>query len=243
MTADEVAVTTVIDLDDLATWPDSVLAWASDWAKRPLSLDPVPGVLMEHDDELRQLLAGHKVLAYHCTRQLDYEIGGVRSQGLRRLSPELVADRLRGACERGFLTPDQHASLSMTTVFALGEQENREGQICLILGRSTLDREAHGCAPLLETWGGEGIYWGAPERDPLLQSLGRPAIVVAGIDLDDREKAWAFCLGASFVAKLRGEEEMAGAEIFYRADIPAEDIFDIWQPGSPEYDQHVDLPR
>jgi hypothetical protein len=230
-----------IDLDKPTTWPEPVAAWVRHFIDRGQSIDAMSTELIEREDELRSLLGSEKLLAYHCTRLLDSEVAAIRERGLRRLSPELVAERLRAASDGGHLTDDELDRLAARTVFALGEQEHREGQVCLILGRSVLD-DGHGCAPLLRTWGGEGIYWGArAELEDRLVQIGRPAIAVVRIEVRDGERAWTYSLGSHFVARLRGDSP--GADLFYRDDVPAEDVLDFWQPGDSEYDRHQALPQ
>lgn len=226
----------VVDVDNPVTWPQPVADWVRDWVEHPGSLGEMSTGLIEREGEL---LAGQKVLTYHCTRLLDGEVAAIRRDGLRELSSALIADRIEQALAGGFISDEEAAKLGARHVFALDAAEHREGQVCLILGRSVLDQETHGCAPLLETWGGEGIYWGARELEERLREIGRPSIVVAGIDL---ERAWTYCLARPFVGSLSGNE-WPGADIFYRAAVLPEDVLEIWQPGVPEYDRHTNLPQ
>lgn len=198
--------------------------------------------LVEQEHELRTLLAGHKVRAYHCTCLLEHEIAGVRDHGLRRLTPDLIAERIAAAHAVGALDDDLRDALSGRTVFDLESAEHREGRVCTVLGRTPFNDAAYGAAPLLEIWGGEGIYraWDFTPTEDALKQIGRPAIVVCRIDTSDAERAWTYCLALPFVTQLRGGKP--DAEVHYMADVAAEDVLDIWQPGHPEYDRHADLP-
>jgi len=235
--------TATVDVEDPTTWPEPVREWVRRQAEQPeITVDPPAASLMEQEHELRALLAGHKVRAYHCTRLLEHEIAGVRDHGLRRLTPTLIAERIAAAHAAGALGDDLRGALSGRTVFDLEGAEHREGRVCTVLGRTPFDDAAYGAAPRLEIWGGEGIYraWDFTPTEEELKRIGRPAMVVCRIDVSDAERAWAYCLALPFVARLRGEKP--DCEVHYMADVPGEDVLAIWQPGDPEYDRHDDLP-
>jgi hypothetical protein len=238
----------VVNLDDRRTWPSGVLQWATEHAKRidvaaGEYTSDLPGVLLEHEPELRALLEGQKLLAFHCTRLLDYEAIWIREEGLRRLTPDLVDRRIDGAFERGYISEEERERLRVNTVFALNEERHREGQVCLVIGRDAFDDEIRGCQPLLLSWGGEAIYWGA-RQDRAAPRLGRPAIVVVRVDPSvDRETLRTFPgLGNLFVGALVGSERLF-ADGFFRRDISAAEVVGIWRPGDAEYDRHSQLPR
>jgi hypothetical protein len=100
----------------------------------------------------------------------------------------------------------------------------------------------------MATWGGEAIYFDFPGRNNMppstLSKLGKPTVVVAGLDLSQGRRphmVWPGVLN-SFVARyLRFER--CDSEVHYFSDIRPEHILDLWQPGHPEYDTHPDLPR
>jgi hypothetical protein len=232
-----------VDVDNAATWPTEVREWASGWADRPgLSLDPGPVDLLEREPELRAHLVGHKVLAFHCTRLLEHEVTAIRQHGLRQLTTDLIADRIAGAHAAGAIDGELRDLLASKNALEWWNAESRENQVCAVLGRGTLDEEADGVSSFLETWGGEGIYfaWDQTPTEDGLKQLGRPAIVVIRLDLTDGERAWCYSLGRPFVEQLIGSEPKA--EIFYKGDVPAEDVLAIWQPGDLEYDRHHRLP-
>ena len=121
----------------------------------------------------------------------------------------------------------------------------REDQVCLILSRRVFVEEVLGCESLLSIWGGEGIYITADDMWSELRELGRPAIVVAAIDLSSER-------GIKHVARAQVQKVFVGieldlqlaiADVFYRTPVPPEDILDVWHPGDEEYDRFSDLPR
>ena len=72
--------------------------------------------------------------------------------------------------------------------------------------------------------------------------MGRPAVVVADIDLT---AGWETHLVTPALQQLFVGRylDLEGVEcsVHYSQPVPARDIVDIWQPGQAEYDQFEDL--
>lgn len=233
----------VVDPSVPATWPRPALEFARAEAERlrgttQFSLDLA--LSLDSENEFRDLM-GDRVIAYHATRLMPHEVLDVRRKGLRRLTPELVSSRIDAAVKAAELTADQAAKARRGTVYAIKNQQHREHQVCFVIGRDVLDDDADGLVPLLSTWGGEAIR-GGPDTTGAM-TVGRPAIVVAALDLRPPQKlsSWT-SLQKVCVGTLLGTES-TGAELHYYSDIPGERIVDIWQPGHPEYDRHDGLSR
>jgi hypothetical protein len=234
-----------IDVDSPATWPEQTHRRAADYAERFAGTTEYPGDLavpLEQEDDFRASFSTRKLLAYHCTRLLPHEIDAIRATGLRRLDKRLIDDRVAAAVASGALTPEARAFAETRNVYASGNERYRTDQICFVLGRSTFDEDPGGCDALLRYWGGEAMR-GGPDDAPLLDALGTPAIVVAQLNLtgSHRHSRTGPPLGKLFVATLLGLRRR-GADVFYRDDVPGEDILDIWVPGQPQYDRHRELP-
>lgn len=234
-----------IDVDSPATWPDETRRWAADDAQRLAATTQHPGDLaapLEQEDNFRATFGTRKLLAYHCTRLLPHEMDAVRDRGLRRLDEHLVRDRIAAAAGSGALAAEVRAFAEARNVYAIGDDRHRENQTCFVLGRSAFDEDPGGCDALLRYWGGEAMR-GGPADAPLLQALGTPAIVVAQLDLTSshRHSCTGPPLRKLFVATLLGLAHR-WADVFYRDDVPGEDVLDIWSPGDPQYDLHPELP-
>jgi hypothetical protein len=234
-----------IDLDDEDSWPDASREWAERVAHRlagsteyllDLSIE------LKEEDQFRRTLGSRRVLAYHCTRLLSYEVDDVRNQGLRPLTEQLVRQRVAAADARGLLSDAVRRRALSGNVFALGNARSRTDRTCLVVGRSIFDEDPHGLIPLLRHWGGEAIRDG-PSEQPLLANLGVPTIVAATLDLTrPHDDPHSFPpLANLFVGTMLGLEQRA-AEIHYRRPITGDAIHAIWQPGDPEYDRHPQLP-
>ena len=83
-----------VDLDDVATWPSAVIAYADEWARALRGTTRFAGDLdvpLHEADDFRLLFRGHPLRAIHCTRLLAHERSWIRDRGLRVASPERVA--------------------------------------------------------------------------------------------------------------------------------------------------------
>jgi len=242
-------MTSTIDVDDRTTWPSQVVDNVDKWVEQYKGTTEYTSDLalpLEAEDEFRELLSGRLLRAYHCTRLLPHEVRMIENAGLRPLSADLLHDRINSAHEAGAIGPDDARELRAAHVFVTGRQRYRENQVCLILSKSMFLHNRHGCDPLLQTWGGEGIYMSYKAERLLdrLKGLGKPTVVVALLDLGGRGSPhYVFpALHKVFVgAALRLSD--VGADVFYKAPVPPEHIERILQPGEPNYESLGDLPR
>lgn len=180
-----------VDVDNPETWPEEVRKVASRWAeqcrgKTEYTVDlPLASGL---ERPFRELLAGHLLRGYHYTRLLPHEHAMILNEGLRILSCELLEERIDTAYRVGAISGHERDAMSKAHVFAQGEQNNREGQVCLVLSRRVFERDPSACLPLLTTWGGEGLYRSSGAESLLnrLAELGAPANVVALFEVGGR---------------------------------------------------------
>jgi hypothetical protein len=223
-------MTRPVDVDDPNTWPEAVCDVVSRWAEQcrgateytvdlPLKLGLEASFL--------ELLAGHFLRGYHYTRLLPHEHAMIRNEGLRILSPDLLSNRIEAASTAGEISAHEAMVLSGAHVFASGEHQYREGQVCLVLSRRVFERDPDACLPLLTTWGGEGLYMsaGAVSHKNRLSELGSPVVVTALFKVGSTApKSNVFpAIHKVFVGASLGLCDVGG-DVFYRASIPSKDI-------------------
>ena len=234
----------VVDIDDRATWPACVTEMVTHWAEEcegstTYTLDlPLPP---ESEDELRKHLTGRMLRAYHCTRLLPHEVHMVRKNGLQLLTADLILDRIKVAQEVGAISGRDAESLRGAHVFATGQHQGRENQVCLTLSRGIFQEDPGACRPLLSIWGGEGIYMSSRSdiQNKRLRILGVPTVVVALIDIGLSMMFPA--VHKVFVGAVLGLPRNS-ADVFYRATIPPHHIEQILQPGDEAYRALGSLP-
>lgn len=236
----------IIDIDDQSSWPAAISEWIqarTDQLKGTTEYTSDLAVSAGEEESFRRLFAGHLIRAYHCTRLLEHEVQMIRDHGLRMTTEELVVERITQARAHGAISDEVAETLLHHHLFAINAAAYRDGQVCLILSRRVFDYDVHGVEPLLGTWGGEIIYRGTSHR-PELRQLGKPAIVVAHLDIaggDRRHPVYTF-LPRVFVGAALDLPD-AYADVLYRASVPAAHIEAIWQPGDQEYNRYPKLPQ
>jgi hypothetical protein len=245
----------IVEIDRPADWPADVKAYiqalaetvpghVTDGGDLPYEVD-----LTGRDIELRDLLADRWLRSFHATRLLDYEVEDVQASGLRVLTQSLVEDRQDKALANEVITRAEHAALRESSVFTVDDRTlpYRVGKVCLVGNAQPLHDRPYGFSHQLSNWGGEAQYatsaWEHLDS-ARVKRLGRPAIVVALLDVSDPVIAvvTSHALIYAFVGSHRRMANV-GSQIDFEADIAGAQIEDIWQPGQQEYDQFEPLPR
>jgi hypothetical protein len=235
----------LIDPDDRQSWPAWLCEVIADVDARTDDADATSDlpVTTEDDAAVREALNGCRLVAYHATRLLPHEPDGIREQGLRVFGRALFDDRINAAFGAGELDAHQRDELLLAHMFAVGEvtKRGKRSGVATTLGVASFD---NGGWRLLSTWGGEGIYFsgGALHLQPLLGSLGVPAIIQVRVPIEARaqdQQCWP-CLARLMLAEWRGMH--AGADLVHPNPIPGRDVLQIWQPGHARYDAIPGLP-
>ena len=237
----------VVDVDDPSTWPPAVLKRVQtmfDKLRGSSEFANELNVPSCEEDEFRSLLSGHFIRVYHATRLLDHEISMIRTQGLRPLSAKPVDERIDAAFDHSCISEEERGQLHASHVYAIGEEEGRDGKCCFIFPASTMAEHSSGINPLLAEWGGEAISMfndtrGIPGR---LARLGTPSVVVASIDMSPGLPSLFVHPGTlkMFIGRFLTLDHL-GAEAHSQAPVPPHRIEAIRQPGDADYDQYVDL--
>lgn len=221
-----------IDVDHPETWPPQIHRMASMWAKqcagRTRYTNDLP-LALELEAPFRQELAGYLVRAYHYTKLLPHEKQMIQRQGLRMLTASLLEERIEAGVAAGTISPQEATRFRASHVFAAGEQEHREGQVCLVLSQRIFERDPGACLPLLQSWGGEGLYMSTLSVSfrSRLEEIGTPTRVTALVALEDSTRHHTYpSLHKLFVGSLLGLDDL-GSDLFYRSSIPPEHIEQI----------------
>jgi hypothetical protein len=132
------SVRRTIDVDDRRTWPKEISARVNEWAEDCKgTAGHTADLPLQIEDEagFRALLRGHLLRVYHCTKLLPHESQNIITEGLRRLSAELLVDRIKSARAARAISASHAEQLLSGHVYATGEQQHREDQVCFVLSR------------------------------------------------------------------------------------------------------------
>jgi hypothetical protein len=132
--------------------------------------------------EVDAVLSTERILGFHCTRLLRYEVDAIRLEGLRHLTESFVTESIDRALSTGGLPAATARAIRETNQ---SRDPGRAGVVCFVNMRSELACESS-VGRLFRCWGGEAIYWGhEPRFDPptgtVLQKMGEPCIVLAAL--------------------------------------------------------------
>ncbi|MFJ9806527.1 hypothetical protein [Streptomyces wuyuanensis] len=243
-----------VDLDDPATWPADLSALITDLVPTvPAGLDTASDLhneaseLATYDDQVREMLAGRLLRAYHATRLLDHEIEDVRAFGLRALTEDSLTNRVDRAIQAGSIDTAYLTALQESTALLhepTHAAKHRFGEVSLVSSSQPLEKSWP--VRLLSNWGGEVRQFGPVWTDSEFETirwLGRPSLIIAGVDVSTPAAAGT---GRELIFDFLGTRlglNGNGVTIHYTADIPAKQIVNICHPGHPEYDRHTHFPR
>jgi len=131
-------------------------------------------------DLVDSYLQKHEVIGFQCSRLLDDEIEDILVNGLTPLNRDFAIQRINTVCEKGLIPYDLREKLFNKEEL---RDENREGAIRFFHNTSELRIEM-GLYEFFKLWGGEAIYSGF-EKDPYLQKIGVPCIIMVSIEYQD----------------------------------------------------------
>jgi hypothetical protein len=195
----------MIDLERVSTWPKSIVEILTDSlenlrnyeherkridaaAQKDINLcfsppqNPFSWARAVVLQRINEVVADDDLLGFHCTRLHPDEITSIKRDGLQPLSSAKLHSRI----EERISAADIPARLGKLLLAGhQADDDHRKGMIWFVNSRSVLT-DYGGLFRLFRYWGGESLY-NSHERDPetgaLLQRIGVPCIMVAGLPI------------------------------------------------------------
>ena len=172
-----------VDVSRLETWPEPLIS-AVAAIDRKVPRSPYPADLAVPAEAIASLwgaIGGHHLVARHFTRLLEHEAEAILACGLRLYSRELFDERIDDAVRLKLMPLEVGEALKESSLPAVDPAGTRRGKrrfVWMTVGH-TIEEQPSSAAPLMESWGGEGIFRadGIEPHKPFLQGLGHPAIV------------------------------------------------------------------
>lgn len=178
--------------------------------------------------EVDALLSTQRVLGFHCTRLLTYEVDAVRLEGLRPLTERFATERIDRALSTGGLLADVARVIRERNKSA---DPGRVGRVSFVNMRSELACESS-VGRFFRCWGGEAIYVGyEPEFDPLvgavLKNMGEPCIVLAALPAISLDATLGAHFARAFLNSRRVRKVTVSFETQVEQAVPGEWILDV----------------
>lgn len=131
---------------------------------------------------INNILSEYSIIGFHCTNLTKYERDLILKEGLRPLSKELIDDKLKAVFKQGLMLESEYLYLKDNN---LADTYGRVNNVFCLHALNRL-KDAPGLADLLNTWGGESIYWNKGDGTiDSLSKIGEPSIVVLKIPYED----------------------------------------------------------
>jgi hypothetical protein len=143
-------------------------------------------------NDLNEALENHRLVGYHCTRLTPSEVAGVRADGLRVLSPQLIQSRFERCYYDGLISGEERDAIAQSQwmIAALSDRNgHRTGKVWLCPNRSTL-KDSSAVYRLFRSWGGEAVYGAHDDGGQLARILlrvGSPVIVKCTVPMASGE--------------------------------------------------------
>lgn len=201
-----------IEIDDINTWPSGIqdlleakfqvlsshAAWENEYPFLPLperhyATNPYSGERYLVIQQINEMVRGHNLIGYHCTRLLDSEISSIKSDGLEPLSGDLVRRRMMRAISESVLSNEEALKFLSENQCT---EKNRQGMIWFVCGISVLKKESL-VVRLLRSWGGEAVY-NLHNDDCILSTIGKPCIVRSSL-IQSQLKLGINCLAEKII--------------------------------------------
>lgn len=218
-----------IEIDQPSSWPArlAALVSAANETTPPTNQLSDLRIPFARSTAIEAALSGYNIAARHFARLLPHEAADVLNRGLRPHSTGLFDDKIDAARAHGYFDTGTSEALKAITLPRAEPARGDRRFVCLTVGR-TIELDPEAVAPLLESWGGEGIYFaeGAEPYRDLLRSLGRPATVHVSLPFNlDRQNYWPG-LPILMLGRHRGMRSLSG-DVLSRCAIPAKDVVEI----------------
>jgi len=238
---------TIIDVDDCAAWTANVERVVKPVAERYKGSGSTSSDVWLTDDDrttIQAVLNGVSIRVFHASRLLPFEVGEIRREGLQSASQGLFARKVAGAVAHRLLTAAEGAELLSSAMPLDGSADVRVAQVCASAGTAVYRDDPHGVRPLLDSWGGEVLYF-AHERDGLgkrLRELGTPTIIEVSVPSVRAHDLWFPGVEQCLVGTMLGFTDV-GSDVFIRAGAVApQDILAVHRPGGAWWRQFPKLP-
>jgi hypothetical protein len=215
-----------IEFSDRRTWPPELRSLRAVLAER----SDAGADWFGDDAAFFRAVDGYAVRLYHCTRLTPRESEDIRVDGMRLLSPELVAERLRNAVSDGWLTSEEGQFYGKSRC---AREEGRRERIHFFANRRGLSNRSS-VVHLLRIWGGEGLNmaWGTrSDESRRLWRIGTPTVVVADID-----PTWASACHPGWLSAVTNGGVVG---VVFRRPIPGSCIVQLHNPGSAFWERHL----
>ena len=141
------------------------------------------GAYLDLKERLLPVMEARTIRGWHYTRMTDAEVDSLAWNGVHLSTLETMRSRLAAQVAAGVITQEIADRLFSNSPFQGDQRAARTGKLWMV--SHPVDPKSSGVKPLLESWGGESVYFW--QQDPglqtLLTSIGRPRVLEIAMPL------------------------------------------------------------
>lgn len=181
-------------------------------------------------------MAQRTIRAWHYTRLTDDEAALLASGGIYLSNLEVIRRRLNVQVAARVLSAAQANALYAASPFH-EQNDSRSGKFWMVSHPVSIDNS--GVELLLESWGGEGVYFWLkdPRLIDLLKRFGRPRVIELAVPMLVTRHAYsaAEAVVATFVRAFGCEPDWAAFDLYTTSALGADAVQNIHTEGEPNF--------
>lgn len=186
-------------------------------------------------------MAQRKIRAWHYTRLTDDEAALLQVTGIHISNLDAIRRRLDVQITAGILSAETADAMYAASPFH-EQNKSRAGKFWMTSHPIAVNHD--GVEPLLEHWGGEGVYFWLkdPKLIELVKSLGRSRVIELAVPLQLTRHSYsaAQAVVATFVRSLGCEADWSSFDLYTTSALNADAVLKIHTEGEPNF---ADLAR
>lgn len=209
---------------------------ASDHTK-PHPENPYAGEFIWVKDHIMQLMEARTIRAWHYTRMTDTEIDALRQGGIYPSNLDNIRSRLAAQVAAGTFSHEVADRLFSDSPYQSDQRGSRSNKFWMV--SHPVDTEDGGVELLLESWGGEAVYFW--QRDAALQDLlkriGRPRVLEIAMPLMHSRHAYsaAVAIVATYGRTLGCRPDKHAFDLYTHQPLGPEHILSVHSEGEPSF--------
>lgn len=204
---------------------------------QPYPINPYGADYVAFTDGLVPLMEARSIRAWHYTRITDAEAVTLLRDGVHLSDLAAVRRRLDAQVAAGAFSGDVADALFDDSPFQSEQLESRSNKFWMV--SHPRDIEDSGVELLLESWGGEAVYFW--QRDPDLQSqlkrIGRPRVIELAIPLAATNHAYSAgrTVVSAYALALGCPAESGAFDLYTRQALGPEAVLQIHTEGDAAF--------
>jgi hypothetical protein len=210
---------------------------ASDHTK-PHPENPYAGEFIGVKDHILQLMKARTIRAWHYARMTDTEIDALRQGGIYPSNLDNIRSRLAAQVAAGTFSHEVADRLFSDSPYQSDQRGSRSNKFWMV--SHPVDIEDGGVKLLLESWGGEAVYfWQRDEAlQDLLKQIGRPRVLEIAMPLIHSRHSYsaAEAVVATYGRMLGCRPDKHAFDLYTRQPLGPEHILRVHSEGEPNFD-------